>query len=160
MEPLTIDDIEDQSANTNDAAFSLEGMPAGVSVIVGSVVPVNEYISAGGGSDVEPGVFDPIPIPGNWYQGGTGSNLPFFGPVSSAATQLEISSGNLYNILLIIAAVGVGVGATIATGSAMIGAFAIGLMMFVGVGAGILGLWVLFVYGILAAGYMVASKSM
>ena len=70
------------------------------------------------------------------------------------------SINTLYGVLMLFVAMGVGVGVAIATGSALLAAIAVGVGLAVAASSGAVGWWVLLVFSIFGAAYLVASRSM
>lgn len=66
----------------------------------------------------------------------------------------------LYAVLAIFVAIGIGTGAAIATGSALLAIIAVAVGLVVGVVVGVLGAWVVIVYIIFSSSYLVASRGM
>jgi len=88
--------------------------------------------------------------------------LPWLPPslVDPASTGLDWSRNALYSVLLLFGCIGLGVGVAIATGSALLAMIAVGVAMVVCVSTGVVGWWVVIVYGIFGSTYVVVSRSM
>lgn len=70
------------------------------------------------------------------------------------------SINTLYGVLMLFVAMGVGVGAAIATGSALLAAIAVAVGLVVAASTGAVGWWVVIVFSIFGASYLVAARSM
>jgi hypothetical protein len=72
---------------------------------------------------------------------------------------LQWGTRNLYGVMAIFVGIGMGVGVAIATGSFLLATIAVGVSLAVGAGQGVLGWWVVLVYGLFAAAYLGVTKS-
>jgi hypothetical protein len=150
--------IDDNSASSNDAPFTLATMPAGVTVTVGSVEFDSYSSGVGNDTTIVPNVAGNTSEPAGWYPPGS-HDLPFSQEVGAAANAMGWTMDTMWSVLLLFIAMVFGVGATIATGSPMLGALACGVIMVVGVSTGAVAMWVVFAYALLAMGYLLAVRS-
>ena len=133
--------------------------PEGIKIGVGPLEAyVNPVSSAAGGA--APEVAGLPEEPSDLWGGAASSDLPLYELYSSVATSLGWTTDVLYVVSWVILAVGLGVALLITTGSvlAAMGGVAAGLAG--GMATGMLPLWILFVYIILAVGWLYASRSM
>jgi len=103
-------------------------------------------------------IFDVLEPPDTMYQEGEGEGLPLYELFGWTATYLDWGTGMLYMFVMMMAGVGVGLGATIATGSPMFGALGCGFVLAAGMTTGIVPLWLIIVYGLFTAPFILVSK--
>ena len=69
------------------------------------------------------------------------------------------SSNQLYGVMVLFAGSAIGVAVAIATGSLLLAGVAVGVGLAMGAGQGVLGWWIVIIYGIIASAYIMVSKS-
>lgn len=87
-------------------------------------------------------------------------DLPWYNLVYPAAVGLEWRTIDLWAILIIFIAVGIGVGIMIATGSTLLAAISVAIVLVVGVNMCVLSWWFVIVYAIFAGSYLIAVRTM
>lgn len=87
-------------------------------------------------------------------------DLPWYDIVHPAAVGLEWRTLDLWAILIIFIAIGIGVGVMIATGSTLLAAVSVAIVLVVGVNMCVVSWWVVIVYAIFAGSYLVAVRTM
>jgi len=88
------------------------------------------------------------------------SILPWYDLIHPAAVGLGWRTIDFWSILIIFIAIAMGVGVMIATGSTLLAAITVSIVLVVGVSMSILSLWVVIVYAIFAGSYLVAVRAM
>jgi hypothetical protein len=154
--------ILDQSAGSHNAAVTWDiSLPSCIEVEVGGIVEVTTWGSPGSTEVSEIEVFELPTEPTSWMPTKTDfTAMPVYALIHAAGVQLGYSDATMYRIMVLFTAIGVGAAIGVATASALLTAIAVGIVLAVGAGAGIIGFWVILVYGIFAMGYIVASRSM
>ncbi len=126
-------------------------------------VPPGLYTSPEGARSGVPGsnYLGPAPNSSNFFGGDESmEGLPMYSLFLSAANSMEISVRLLYLFAVIITCVGLGVGAWIATGNAIVGLGTVFVLMGAAVSAGVIGVYVLILYIIMSLGYLLAARGM
>jgi len=152
--------IEDQSLSGNDIYYDFGPMNSNLDVDVGGLVQTTSFYSPSSAEYNIPDVFEPVAQSEEMYQEGQGENLPVFELVEDAAEGMEWSTGILYSFIMIVSAMALGVGITIATGSVLLGVAGTAMLMFAAVSTGVLALWMALVYLFFAVGFLVVSRAM
>jgi len=130
--------IEDQSLSGNDIYYDFGPMNSNLDVDVGGLVQTTSFYSPSSAEYNIPDVFEPVAQSEEMYQEGQGENLPVFELVEDAAEGMEWSTGILYSFIMIVSAMALGVGITIATGSVLLGVAGTAMLMFAAVSTGVL----------------------
>jgi len=152
--------VEDLTGNGNDAVIELAPMDSDVTLSIGSLSQNTSYLPRAGADYELEGMWDPISQPDSMYQEGRGQGLPAYELIEEASEGMGWSTNRTYSFLMVVTAIGMGLGAVIATGSPLMGSIACGVIMVAGVGTGVLPFWIVLTYALLASAYLVASRSM
>lgn len=130
-----------------------------LTITVGGLQSITSYTSESGYNATIPDVAPDLPDLELFPAEDAVTGLPWYDLVNPAAIGLEWSTNTLYSVLYIFIAIGIGVGVMIATSSALLGAIATGAGLAVAAGTGVTGWWILLVYAIFAASYLVVVRS-
>jgi len=138
------------------------GSNSNLTIVVGGLKSMTTYISAPTEEGELPVV---LPLPGNvtlWEQEEEITTIGWlpFDLIQPAAVELGWTTNTLYEVLMIFAAIMIGVGVAVATGSALLAVIATGIGLAVGASTGGVGWWIPIVYAIFSSAYLVASRSM
>jgi len=152
--------VEDLTGNGNDATIELAPMDSDITLSIGSLSQNTSYLPKAGADYELEGMWDPISQPDSMYQEGRGQDLPAYELVEEASKGMGWSTNRTYSFLMVVTAIGMGLGAVIATGSPLMGSIACGIVMVAGVGTGVLPFWIVLTYALLASAYLVSSRSM
>jgi len=152
--------VEDLTGNGNDATIELAPMDSDITLSIGSLAQNTSYLPQAGADYELEGMWDPISQPDSMYQEGRGQGLPAYELIEEASEGMGWSTNRTYSFLMVVTAIGMGLGAVIATGSPLMGSIACGVIMVAGVGTGVLPFWIVLTYALLASAYLVASRSM
>ena len=136
------------------------GTNSSLTVSAGGLTSSTDYVPGGSDGDGPPTV---LPLPGALDMWGETPDvsIDWLPPslIDPAAFELGWDRNTLYSVLLIFAAIGLGVGVAIATGSPLLAVVAVGIGLVIGASTGATGWWVVIVYAIFGSTYLVASKS-
>jgi len=159
FEPDEIADnlIQDQTANDNDATFSVGRDQSGFSVWLGPLEPLlsASYVDAGG--TVDPEVVIPPPIH-SLYQEDAGAGLPFYELFSEAAADIGTSTNLLYIVAAIAFIMGLGFLVFLLTGNAVVAIFAMVVLFSGSVSSGVVPMWILVTFPIMSASLIYVSR--
>jgi len=129
-----------------------------VEVSVDGLQSILDYVSESGEGVGAPDVFTtPGSLPGESTS--ENSSWPFYSLFHPAAVSLGWGSINLYGIMAIFAAIGIGVGVAIGTGSGLLAGLAVAVGLITGAGIGMLGWWIVVAYILFALAYLGATRS-
>ncbi len=146
-------DAGDRYEIWNNGQIILWGaFPPGIQIEVGAITAFVDPVSSETGID-DPTVAGTPTTPPSLWGGAAPTNLPLYDLFSSVASQMDWTAAVLYVVSSIIVAVAMGLMVLLMTGSALAAGATVGLGMFVGVSMGILPLWMLLVYVILAGSW-------
>jgi len=156
--------VTDRSGNGNHGTMSyslniLGSVLNEVNVTVDSIEPILVVTLDPGQQPSAPSIIGNLPPPTDLFTSSTGSDLPFFEPISTAAVGLGISTNSLYSILILFVAVVVGLGSFLATGNIIVVVAGAGLIMVFGLYADILEGWIVITYAMTAIFFIGVSRS-
>ena len=133
------------------------GVNTNLGVTIGSTTSYSSTTAAG--ETGEAGIITPAAEPENWYvTGATMSNLPFYEQFNDAATATGMTTQTLYLMMMLGISAAVGLGVLLFTGSALIAAIVTGSVMLVEVGTSVIGMWMVYIFAILAIGLLYLSR--
>ena len=137
------------------------GSNSNLTIVVGGLKSITTYTSTPTGEGTPPTV---LPLPGNLPLNENETPIPNIGwlpfdLVQPAASGLGWTTNTLYEVLMIFAAIMIGVGVAVATGSALLAAIAVGIGLAVGASTGGVGWWIFIVYAIFSSAYLISARS-
>ena len=121
FEPINIVNgptLPDRSGYGNTGTINFGKNPVGINITVGGIFPKTEFVSPGGEGG-EPPIVLPTPTEFSLREdvGATGAGLPLYDGVARMADSVGWSVPTTYVVLMLMASVGFGFGAMIATGT-------------------------------------------
>jgi len=138
--------VIDKSGSGNTGTIHWGTNPDGIEVTVLGMKPFEEPVAPGGEEGVPPDVL-PVPTELELFEDTDAevSHLPMYDSVARAAVSLGFSTPVMYSILVIIAAIGVGFGALVATGSVIGFMIGFSLVAITSVGTGLMPWWIIII---------------
>ena len=133
--------------------------PEGITVEIGSLTAYTDPVSSATGLDA-PEVARTPQEPGGLWGGSASVDLPLYPLFSRVADDLGWTPDVLYVTASFIVAIGMGLALLITTGSVLGAVAGVGVGMVGGMAIGVLPVWILVVYLILAGTWLYTSRSM
>ena len=134
------------------------GFPFGLEVRLGSMVASTDPVSSAL-SVTDPAVLLVPTEPATLWGGAAAADLPLYIPFSQAATSLDWEVAVLYAFMTVVVGIGTGVAVLIMSGSILGGLGMSSVSLFVGTSMGILPLWFLIVYIMVAIAWLYSARS-